>query len=76
MPRIGRFDEKKVRKWVTIITIATAAVFLIGPIVTLSFTQNFAAKLSLTILFTTGFAVSVYLVTGAERPELFTATAT
>ncbi|KAI0544307.1 hypothetical protein F4679DRAFT_565419 [Xylaria curta] len=76
LPRIGRFKEHKVARWVDIITIIVATVFLIGPIVVLSLVQSPPGKLALIAVFTVGFAASVALITNARRAEIFFGSAT
>jgi hypothetical protein len=76
MPRIKRFEESRIVKWVNIITIIISAVFLIGPILALYFAQEPAIKLFLIAIFTAGFSASIVIVTNARRPEVFAATAT
>ncbi|KAI2616358.1 hypothetical protein GGR54DRAFT_243778 [Hypoxylon sp. NC1633] len=76
LPRIGRFDESRITKWVNVITILVAAIFLIGPILALYYAPNLPAKLTLIAVFTAGFAASIALITNARRPEIFAGTAT
>lgn len=70
------FKEVEVIRWVNFITTIVAAIFLIGPIITLYWIQTAPVKLVLIALFTLGFAASSALITNARRAEIFAGTAT
>lgn len=72
---IGVFNESSISKAVALITIFVAAIVLIGPITSLYYVTNDAAKLGLVTGFTALFALSVGLMTNARRAEIFGATA-
>ncbi|KAI1115612.1 hypothetical protein F5Y14DRAFT_117319 [Nemania sp. NC0429] len=76
LPRIGRFEEQQITRWVNLATILVATVFLVGPILALYFAPNPPARLALLAIFTVGFAGSVSLITSARRAEIFLGTAT
>ncbi|KAI8627956.1 hypothetical protein F5Y19DRAFT_440527 [Xylariaceae sp. FL1651] len=76
LPRIRRFDERRVTHWVNMITIMLATVFLIGPIIALYFVRSPPVRLVLIAVFMVGFAASVALITNARRAEVFFGTAT
>ncbi|KAI1144875.1 hypothetical protein F4825DRAFT_475448 [Nemania diffusa] len=75
-PRIKHFEEQMITKWVGVITILVAIVFLVGPILVLYFAQSRQARLALIAVFTAGFAASVWLITNVRRAEIFFGTAT
>ncbi|KAJ3573951.1 hypothetical protein NPX13_g4517 [Xylaria arbuscula] len=75
-PRIKRFEERKITQLLGFITILVAIVFLIGPILALYLAQSAPARLALVVVFTAGFAASVWLITNARRAEIFFGTAT
>ena len=60
---------------VNIITIAIAAIFLIGSIVGFHYAKGDELKLGMIALFTVGFAASIALITNARRAEIFASTA-
>ncbi|KAI1359186.1 hypothetical protein F5Y08DRAFT_332537 [Xylaria arbuscula] len=70
-PRIKRFEERKITQLLGLITILVAIVFLIGPILALYLAQSAPARLALVVVFTAGFAASVWLITNARRAEIF-----
>ncbi|KAI0467136.1 hypothetical protein F4859DRAFT_518350 [Xylaria cf. heliscus] len=76
VPRIGRFDEHRVIRWVNMITVMVATVLLIGPILVLYFVKSPPGRLVLIAVFTAGFAGSVAIITNARRAEIFFGTAT
>ncbi|KXJ89049.1 hypothetical protein Micbo1qcDRAFT_206632 [Microdochium bolleyi] len=76
LPTIGRFEERKIARTVTALTVVIAAIFLIGPILALYFIPLDWGKLLIIVIFTAGFATSVALITSAQRAEVFVATAT
>ncbi|KAI8632379.1 hypothetical protein F5Y19DRAFT_462826 [Xylariaceae sp. FL1651] len=73
--QIARFEERTIILTVNIVTILVSAIFLIGSIVALRFSESDPLKLGIIALFTVGFAASVSLVTNARRAEIFAATA-
>ena len=60
---------------VTFINTVMAAILLIGAIVGLYFVTAPAKRLAMVAVYTTCFAVSVWIMTNARRAELFAATA-
>ncbi|KAJ1326966.1 DUF6594 domain-containing protein [Microdochium nivale] len=76
LPAIGRFEERKIARTVTFLTVVIAAIFLIGPILALYFTPPDWERLLIIVVFTAGFAASIALITSAQRAEIFVATAT
>lgn len=75
LQNIGVFNESSVSRAVALITIFVAATVLIGPITSLCYVTNDAAKLGIATVFTALFALSVGFLTNARRAEIFGATA-
>lgn len=73
--RIGRFEERSIKRTAEVISVLVAAVLLLGPITTLYLVQSPSVKLAAIHIFTVAFALSVALITSARRAELFAATA-
>lgn len=73
--RIGRFDEKSTTLAVSIITLVTAAILLVGSITAFYFITTPQVKLGMICVFTIAFALSVGLMTNVRRAEIFAATA-
>ncbi|KAK3390116.1 hypothetical protein B0H63DRAFT_464808 [Podospora didyma] len=71
----GRFEEKSITLAVNIVTVAIAAIFLVGSIIGFYHAQGSVTKLCMIAGFTVAFAASVGLITNARRVEIFAATA-
>jgi hypothetical protein len=71
----GYFDERRINFAVAIISTLVAAILLVGSISTLYFVTSPGKQLGLLAGFTAGFALSVALLTNAQRAEIFAATA-
>ena len=69
------FQERHVVIAVTVVSIVTAAILLIGAILSLYIVQDPNTRLAMIAGFTTLCAVSVALMTNARRAEVFAATA-
>ena len=67
--------EKRVERVVAIINVIVAAILLIGAIMSLYCVTSPTARLCIIAVFTIFFAVSIALVTNANRAEVFAATA-
>ncbi|KAF6833499.1 hypothetical protein CPLU01_05537 [Colletotrichum plurivorum] len=70
-----RFEQQSISITVNLVTIGTAIVFLVWPIVALSFTPSPTAKLVMISTFAVAFASNIGLITTAKRAEISAATA-
>ncbi|KAK3313385.1 hypothetical protein B0H66DRAFT_606649 [Apodospora peruviana] len=73
--RIWTFREKHVERLIAIASVALAALFLVGAMISLSYASSDGFRLGLVGAFTLSFAASVGLLTSAKRTELFASTA-
>ena len=72
---IAHISERKIARFVAVVSTLLAAVLLIGAIVALNYVQSQDWKMALVAIFTIMFAGSVGLLTSARRQEVFATTA-
>ncbi len=72
---IAIYSMRKVNRAVAIISMVIAAILLVVSIVVLYFVTNSDARLGLISAFTILFALSIHLLTNAQRGELFASAA-
>ena len=72
---MAHFQERHVAMVVAVISVITAAILLVGAIVSLYVVKNPKWRLAMIAGFTALFASSVTLMTNARRGELFAASA-
>ncbi|KAL3292575.1 hypothetical protein RB213_014224 [Colletotrichum asianum] len=78
MDYLSRFLQRHWRSitvTVNLVTLVTAVIFLLGPIIALNFVQKRTPKLVLISVFAILFASNIGLITTAKRAEIFAATA-
>ena len=68
-------EDKKVARFVAVLSMLLAAMLLVGAIVSLYFVESDKVKLALLAVYTALFAASVKSCTDAKRAEVFAATA-
>ncbi|KAK2760547.1 hypothetical protein CKAH01_05233 [Colletotrichum kahawae] len=71
----ARFNQRSITVTVNLVTLVTAVIFLLGPMIALNFVQNRTPKLALISVFAILFASNIGLITTAKRAEIFAATA-
>ncbi|KAF4815483.1 hypothetical protein CGCTS75_v013037 [Colletotrichum tropicale] len=71
----ARFNQRSITVTVNLVTLVTAVIFLLGPIIALNFVQKRTPKLTLISVFAILFASNIGLITTAKRAEIFAATA-
>ncbi|KAF0319230.1 hypothetical protein GQ607_013479 [Colletotrichum asianum] len=71
----ARFNQRSITVTVNLVTLVTAVIFLLGPIIALNFVQKRTPKLVLISVFAILFASNIGLITTAKRAEIFAATA-